>query len=126
MSRLSFPGEHDQAGIREQLVAILGEDVVVQVERDGETYSLTVIVPDESDARAQEIVETHDSEGSLRAAALAAVRARRNLELAASDWTMLPDVAVADAQRRKWTTYRQTLRDLPAQKGPEFVWPERP
>lgn len=38
----------------------------------------------------------------------------RNAELAASDWTQLPDAPVDKAA---WATYRQALRDLPAQGG---------
>jgi hypothetical protein len=38
----------------------------------------------------------------------------RNAELAASDWTQLPDAPVDKAA---WVTYRQALRDLPAQGG---------
>jgi hypothetical protein len=38
----------------------------------------------------------------------------RNYQLAASDWTQLPDAPVDKAA---WATYRQALRDLPAQGG---------
>lgn len=38
----------------------------------------------------------------------------RNAELAATDWTQLPD---APADKAAWATYRQALRDLPAQGG---------
>lgn len=38
----------------------------------------------------------------------------RNAQLAASDWTQLPDAPVDKAA---WATYRQALRDLPAQGG---------
>ena len=38
----------------------------------------------------------------------------RNAKLAASDWTQLADVPVDKAA---WATYRQALRDLPAQGG---------
>ena len=36
----------------------------------------------------------------------------RNAQLTASDWTQLPDAPV---DKVKWATYRQALRDLPAQ-----------
>jgi len=39
----------------------------------------------------------------------------RNAQLATSDWTQLPDAPVDKAA---WATYRQALRDLPAQGGP--------
>jgi len=38
----------------------------------------------------------------------------RNSELAKSDWTQLTDAPVDKAA---WATYRQALRDLPAQRG---------
>jgi hypothetical protein len=38
----------------------------------------------------------------------------RNLQLAASDWTMHSD---APTDKVKWAAYRQALRDLPAQGG---------
>jgi hypothetical protein len=38
----------------------------------------------------------------------------RNAQLAQSDWTQLPDAPVDKAA---WATYRQALRDLPAQGG---------
>lgn len=45
--------------------------------------------------------------------------------LAASDWTQVPDAPV---DQQAWATYRQTLRDLPANttdpRNP--VWPTRP
>ena len=38
----------------------------------------------------------------------------RNIQLGYSDWTQLPDAPVDKAA---WATYRQALRDLPAQGG---------
>jgi hypothetical protein len=38
----------------------------------------------------------------------------RNAELTRTDWTQLADVPVDKAA---WATYRQALRDLPAQGG---------
>jgi hypothetical protein len=38
----------------------------------------------------------------------------RNTQLAASDWTQLPDAPV---DKGAWANYRQALRDLPAQGG---------
>ncbi len=40
------------------------------------------------------------------------IRQWRNRELAVSDWTQLPDSPV---DKTAWATYRQELRDLPAQ-----------
>jgi hypothetical protein len=53
------------------------------------------------------------------------IKGWRNAQLAASDWTQLDDAPVDKA---KWATYRQALRDLPAQAGlaEEAVFPAQP
>ena len=54
------------------------------------------------------------------------LRSQRNLRLEASDWSQLPDVPVGI--RTSYQTYRQELRDLPANTvDPRNVtWPEHP
>jgi hypothetical protein len=54
------------------------------------------------------------------------VRNYRNLQLAASDWTQLPDVDLAN--KWDWAVYRQSLRDMMAQnEDPKLiVFPEPP
>lgn len=54
------------------------------------------------------------------------VRAIRNGLLAASDYTQLADVPIAN--RAAWITYRQALRDIPEQGGfpADVLWPEPP
>lgn len=42
------------------------------------------------------------------------IRLWRNAQLAASDWTQITD---SSADKAAWATYRQALRDLPAQSG---------
>lgn len=58
----------------------------------------------------------------------AELRARRDALLAASDWTQVPDAPLSAAARKKWATYRQQLRDLPAKtKDPANPsWPKPP
>jgi hypothetical protein len=53
------------------------------------------------------------------------VRVDRTLRLQASDWTQLADATV---DQTAWATYRQALRDLPAQEGFPWnvTWPEAP
>jgi hypothetical protein len=53
-------------------------------------------------------------------------RVERTKLLFASDWTQLADVPIAN--RAAWETYRQALRDLPAQGGfpASITWPEPP
>jgi hypothetical protein len=48
------------------------------------------------------------------------IRAYRNKELAASDWTQLPDVDLAN--KSDWAVYRQALRDMMAQnEDPKLI-----
>jgi hypothetical protein len=55
-------------------------------------------------------------------------RELRDQLLSQSDWTVLPDAPLTDAEKIEWTVYRQALRDIPQQAGfPEFVVvPEAP
>ena len=56
--------------------------------------------------------------------AAAQVREDRDNRLAACDWMANSDVTMASA----WTTYRQGLRDVPAQSGfpNSITWPTKP
>jgi len=53
------------------------------------------------------------------------LRAERDAKLAASDWTQVADAPVDKAA---WATYRQALRDLPANTADPAnpVWPQEP
>ena len=63
-------------------------------------------------------------QAELDAAAATAVRSERNTKLAATDWMALSDVIMSD----EWKTYRQALRDVPAQSGfpNDITWPTEP
>lgn len=53
------------------------------------------------------------------------IRARRDVLLAQSDWTQLPDVPLAT--KTAWAEYRQALRDITNQPDPtNIVWPVAP
>ena len=54
------------------------------------------------------------------------VRTQRDALLVESDWAVLPDAPVADAQA--WKDYRQALRDVPQQSGfpTDINWPTKP
>lgn len=53
-------------------------------------------------------------------------REDRNRRLKQTDWTQAPDVP--EATRTAWLSYRQALRDVPAQSGfpAEITWPTPP
>lgn len=55
----------------------------------------------------------------------ARIRHQRDIELVATDWTQVADSTVDKAA---WATYRQALRDLPAQNtDPKKIkFPSRP
>lgn len=77
---------------------------------------------------------TAEEEAELDAMAEAAdldmnhVRGQRDGQLRGSDWTQLGDAPFTDEQKAEWVTYRQELRDLPANfdRVSEVVWPEAP
>ena len=55
------------------------------------------------------------------------IRAQRDKLLAACDWTVMPDVPLSPSLKEAWVTYRQALRDIPAQSSPlDLVWPTPP
>lgn len=53
------------------------------------------------------------------------IRTERDAKLTESDWTQVADAPVDKAA---WATYRQALRDIPAQAGfpGEIIWPIAP
>ena len=54
-------------------------------------------------------------------------KAQRNVLLLQSDWAMVSDSKLSDEQKTEATTYRQALRDLPAQEGfPNVDFPAKP
>jgi hypothetical protein len=51
----------------------------------------------------------------------------RNILLQESDWTVSIDSPLTEEQKTEATTYRQELRDLPAQSGfPNVEFPTKP
>jgi hypothetical protein len=68
---------------------------------DGEFVSVVQV----ADLSAEEIQAAKDS-------AMAQIRAQRNQLLKDCDWTQIADCSIP--KKSEWTTYRQTLRDLPS------------
>ena len=66
-----------------------------------------------------------DAIAAMDANQATAVRADRDRRLAETDWTQVADAPVDQAA---WATYRQALRDVPAQAGfPwDITWPTKP
>jgi hypothetical protein len=71
---------------------------------------------------------TEEVESAKVAAAEERMRISRDKLLQDSDWTQMPDAPLTEAQKTEWQTYRQQLRDLPANtEDPRNVtWPTKP
>jgi len=56
------------------------------------------------------------------------VRGKRDRLLAATDYAIMPDYPLTDAQKAEVTAYRQALRDIPENyASPDAVeWPTKP
>jgi len=85
-------------------------------------YATSIGIPADN----QQIVSAESIDTTERDAAY--VRAKRDARLAACDWTQLPDSPLSTEAKANWATYRQALRDVPAQTGfPGSVeWPTEP
>jgi hypothetical protein len=103
----------------------------VEQQSDGKWYTKYVLGPiftDTTDAEGN-VVTAAEQEAAYKAMKDAEqaerVRADRNKRLADCDWTQLADSPVDKAA---WATYRQALRDVPAQAGFPWTinWPTQP
>lgn len=56
------------------------------------------------------------------------LRSERNELLKLSDWTQVPDSPLDSTKKQQWATYRQALRDLPANTTDPAnpTWPTKP
>jgi len=86
-------------------------------------WSIGPVFTDNEEATAAEQESAYIAR--IDAEAAKSVRADRDKRLAECDWTQLSDSQVDKAV---WATYRQALRDVPAQAGfpYDITWPEKP
>ena len=59
------------------------------------------------------------------------IREDRNLRLSQCDWSQVSDNQLSDSKKAEWGTYRQALRNLPADQPSvtdpvQLVWPDAP
>lgn len=93
------------------------------------SFNITTFYPDGTSqtrpATSEEIAEREVMDASRLENQWANFRNERNALLAACDWTVLSDTPTSTAA---WKTYRQALRDLPANTTDPFnpVWPTPP
>jgi len=93
--------------------------VGTEKKEDGKWYTKYVLGPIFTDTEEGTAAEQEAAYKSRRDAEQSAnVRQDRNRKLAESDWTQLDDTPTA--KKLDWATYRQLLRDLPAQD--DFPW----
>ena len=64
-------------------------------------------------------------------ALMGTLRQKRDNVLALCDWTQIPDAPLTDSKKAEWATYRQALRDLPANNSSitllaDATWPTQP
>lgn len=76
---------------------------------------------------AQDIIDAGAS-AARRVIHFQEMRSERNMKLAKSDWSQSSDTSLSNAEKVKWQTYRQELRDLPATvvDPGNPVWPTKP
>ena len=81
---------------------------------DGKWFTKYSVADMDDDAKAAKDAEQAKS-----------IRSDRNQRLKDCDWTQLAD---STADKQAWATYRQSLRDVPAQAGfPwDVQWPDQP
>ena len=86
---------------------------------------MTTIIHNVETGEITEIDDTTDYTAIRAEIAWSTLRSERNHLLAQSDWTVLADTPTDTAE---WKTYRQALRDLPANTTDPFnpVWPTPP
>jgi hypothetical protein len=67
-------------------------------------------------------------EGNENAYYVERMRQWRDIFLAQSDWTQMPDSPLTDAKKTEWATYRQALRDFPSSWTPADTanFPDQP
>lgn len=72
------------------------------------------------------LISSDDADNPTDFEVVRAIRAWRNGQLAASDWTQLPDVDLAN--KWDWAVYRQELRDMMNKGVPpkDIVFPTPP
>lgn len=95
-----------------------------QVFRQGHKFPIEVDVADPT-AEEQAQIDADELERKSQN-----TKVIRNLLLAESDWTQVPDSPLTDTKKTEWATYRTSLRNLPSHANwpnlEEDDWPTKP
>ena len=113
-----FEGPQATGGTRYQYSQASGVEQI-----DGKWYTKHILGPVfTGDTAAADQAAYEAGKDTDRASA---IRTQRDSKLSSTDWTQVADAPVDKAT---WATYRQALRDIPAQTGfPwEVTWPTTP
>ena len=102
----------------------------VEQKSDGKWYSKHILGPVFTDTTDSEgnVTTAADNEANWRTSvdnsAAEVGRQERNIRLAKTDWMGMSDTTMS----AEWATYRQALRDVPAQEGfpHNITWPDEP
>jgi hypothetical protein len=105
-ANLLVDDEHDVifASASDHTHYVKNGSIVEYPERPSDDYEFDFVSEQWVDTKTDEI----RAEESLEA-----LRRERNIKLAMSDWTQLPDSPLNEEQKAEWAEYRQALRDIP-------------
>jgi hypothetical protein len=87
-----------------------------------------VVQPADLQGDAQPTIDAFDSASAVSSNQFYALRVARDALLYGCDWTALSSAPLSAAEVEEWATYRQALRDLPAQTTDILnpPWPTAP
>ena len=104
----------------------------IQVEEPFNLYTVKAIKDEQENivlVEDEELAEYMRGEPDrIRDRHIRVMKNKRNDLLLKCDWTQLPNSPLSETKKQEWDTYRQALRDLPANTAdPENpVWPTPP
>ena len=82
-------------------------------------------LPHSDETAARNALSSSQIDGIVLAHKWIVVRKKRDTLLVECDWTQGADVP--NSIKSSWTTYRQSLRDVPSQSDPDNItWPTKP
>jgi hypothetical protein len=114
--------------IRQSMV--IDEDLIALNLKDGEAYIEGTAGPNETHVIDGQLVDGYADSRQQDAIDQAWIdfREYRRILLLESDWTQAADSPLSDAKKAEWATYRQQLRDLPANTTDPAnpTWPTPP
>lgn len=106
--------------------------IFIQVEEPLNLYTVKAIKDEEENivlVEDEELAEYMRGEPDrIQTGYIRDMKSKRNDLLLKCDWTQLPNSPLSETKKQEWDTYRQALRDLPANTtDPENpVWPTPP